>query len=106
MAKIFKQIRYFGLNSTQNNTTRNDLTTGLAVKNNTPLTQLGIRALPGTKFYINGESEPVIVGYTGIFELDFKDVNGVYSIKFDPKSVLAVENIPGGYIIIDMLGQG
>jgi hypothetical protein len=29
--------------------------------------QLGIQAPPGTKFYINNGTNPVIIGYTGLF---------------------------------------
>jgi hypothetical protein len=35
-----------------------------------PIVQLGIQSVPGTKFYLNGSNNPIIIGNTGIYELD------------------------------------
>ena len=47
--------------------------------------KLGIQAPPGTKFYINSSASPIMIGRTGIYELD-EDIN-VSSLKFEaPKN--------------------
>lgn len=47
--------------------------------------KLGIQAPAGTKFYINSSTSPIMVGRTGIYELD-EDIN-VNSLKFEkPKN--------------------
>ena len=47
--------------------------------------KLGIQAPPGTKFYINSSTSPIMVGRTGIYELD-ESIN-VISLKFEaPKN--------------------
>ena len=47
--------------------------------------KLGIQAPPGTKFYINSSTSPIMIGRTGIYELD-EDIN-VSSLKFEaPKN--------------------
>lgn len=47
--------------------------------------KLGIQAPAGTKFYINSSTSPIMIGRTGIYELD-EDIN-VNSLKFEaPKN--------------------
>ena len=47
--------------------------------------KLGIQAPPGTKFYINSSTSPIMIGRTGIYELD-ENIN-VSSLKFEaPKN--------------------
>ena len=108
MEHIFKQFRYFGEHSLQNNITKQDLLTGQRFENYyTPIVQLGIRALPGTKIYLNGSEDPIIVGYLGIFELDFSQGGSITSLRFNENSVNEIDNnLQGGYIIIDLLGLG
>lgn len=104
----FRQFRYFGDNSSRNNIDTVGLTTGIPFTEEVQIiTQLGIRALPGTKFYINNNSEPVIIGFLGVFELDFTGKGSITHLEFDPESVSAInENLHGGYIIVDILGDG
>ena len=71
----------------------------------TPLYQLGVRALPGTKFYLNGSSIPVIVGFNGVFEIDFTDKSGgfITSIIFDSDSLDSIEENDSAYLVVDMM---
>ena len=49
----------------------------------------------------------IIVGYLGIFELDFSQGGSITSLKFNENSVNEIDNnLQGGYIIIDLLGLG
>lgn len=108
MAQKVRQIRYFGTNSQNNseNITAENLITGNGLID-TPLCSLGIRALPGTKFYINKNKEPIIISHLGIFEIDFKEGGSITSLSFDEESVNRIDYILSqGYIIIDMLEKG
>jgi len=67
---------------------------------------LGVRALPGTQFYINGGTNPVIVGFTGLFEIDLTDGGSITELKFDRKSIDAIELNDSAYLVVDMLGIG
>ena len=81
MAKKIKQFRYYAENDTNANPnyTRNypdsisarNLISGSIFATSTPIVQLGIQALPGTRFFLNGNQYPIIIGNTGIYELDY-----------------------------------
>ena len=82
------QIRYFGDNNTYlnnddktvkyrqidenqpNSLSSLDLSSGTAFVDYMPIVQLGIQALPGTKFNLNTNLDPIIVGASGMYELD------------------------------------
>lgn len=107
MEQSFKQFRYFGKNSSYNNVTENALVNGTFITDGASITQLGVRALPGTRFYLNGGTNPVIVGFTGLFEIEFTEGGSISSIRFDQESIAAINtNLSGGYVIIDILSKG
>lgn len=68
-----------------------------------PITQLGIQSLPGTKFYLNNSTDPIIIGTTGIYELELNNQTQITKIAFDPTSLQAIENNPTAFLIIDIL---
>lgn len=116
MARAIKQFRYYSENDARNQpypTTSNtdsaatylNLCNGKIFKNNHvyPILALGIQTLPGVKFYINGSPEPIIVGSTGIYELDVIDKAEIVNLAFDATTLLTVRDSDGGYLIIDML---
>lgn len=108
MQKKFKQIIYCNPTSTINTAgiTKNNLVDGSAFSDYCPLTQLGVRALPGTKFYINGNNNPVIIGFTGMFELDLSAGGSITSLTFDPNTLREIEQNDSAYLVVDMLGLG
>lgn len=122
MARAIKQYRYYAEGDPKNypaqtaataNSCCNftNLCNGNVFKNNNvyPILALGIQTLPGTKFYINGSEDPIIVGATGIYELDVVDKAEIINILFDPSSLLAIRDSAIGYLIIDILydnGEG
>ena len=65
--------------------------------------QLGIQGLPGTKFYINGSTDPVILGYTGIYELNVDGISTITELKFDKKSIETINDNPNAYLIVDFI---
>lgn len=110
MARYVQQIRYYGDNKNNNdknqplNLTGNRLRSGSAFKEYTPIKQLGIQTLPGVKFYLNNSIEPIIVGSTGIFELNVENMTEITALSFDGTSIQMINETPStSYIIVDIL---
>lgn len=106
MQYTFNQIVYNKDSSNHNipsDLTKSTVNSELA--KNMPLYQLGVRALPGTKFYLNGSSTPVIVGFNGVFEIDFTDKTGgfITSIIFDSNSLDSIAENDSAYLVVDMM---
>lgn len=122
MARRIAQFRYFGdgeigvnaitqttlYKHISNNYTeainKSVLADGSIFINYTPIVQLGVQTLPGTKFYLNANTDPIIVGASGIYELDLSNTSTVISsIMFDLGSLELISNNPDGYLIIDIV---
>lgn len=111
MRQNFKQIIYNNANSAHNyprNLTATSLIDGTAFEQYMPLTQLGVRALPGTKLYINGNNTPIIIGFIGMFEIDLTNGGLISSLSFDKKSIDEIQRNDNSYLVVDMafLGGG
>lgn len=122
--KRIAQFRYFGDNNSNfnsqdkdaiyhqldnnqpNGLTMADLCAGTAFTDYTPIIQLGIQALPGTKFNLNTNLDPIVIGTTGIYELDLTDSSAVItSLTFEQSSIEYIQSNPDGYLIIDIVYQ-
>lgn len=108
MAKTVKQYRYYNTNSQNNqpsNISKAELINGLVFEKTGcyPILQLGIQTMPGTKFYLNGNIDPVIVGYTGIYELDMDNAIEIVRLTFNKDSMDLIENNENAYLIVDVL---
>lgn len=107
MAKKIGQIRYFGEQQTRQNYPSNinavRLRQGTAFTSVYPIVQLGIQTLPGTKLYLNNHTTPVIVGATGIYELNVDGLSNITDIQFDDASLKLINDNPNAYIIIDYI---
>ena len=115
MAKAVKQFRYYNENHANNNpqsvsgfkdmTLKSFYVNGLVFTNPScyPILQLGIQTLPGTKFYLNDNVEPIIVGFTGIYELDLDNQTEIVKLTFNEESMTTIENNSNGYLIVDIL---
>lgn len=106
--KRVQQFRYYGVNSPKNSLdgnfnshTKSQFINGSIFPN--PILQLGIQSLPGTKFYVNGNPTPVLVGVTGIYELDLQGEVEINSLAFDPTSLTAIDEAPGSYLLVDVI---
>lgn len=127
MALLMKQYRYFGENfsnlsietvgtnqhylnhplSNTADTQKDKLVSGEFLNISGPIIQLGIQTLPGTSFFLNQNIESIIVGMSGIYELDLTDSSGtIDKIQFDMKSIDNISNNPDGYLIIDIVYEG
>lgn len=120
MAKI-KQYRFYkngapsGKNEPEFYTNKNgetvrvttdDYSSGAVFGDNFPITQLGVQALPGTKIYINqgsSISDGIIIGNTGIFELDLDGQTEITSLTVDAGSLSIINNNENAYLIIDTI---
>ena len=78
MKKQLQQFRYFGDQSSKTSTglTKDNLISGSIFPDS--IVALGIQTYPGVKFYLNGADEPIIIGSSGIFEIDLTDNFSIY----------------------------
>ena len=119
MAYKVKQFRYYNDKSSEvteskrNQPTTLDGTTTLITSEHYvngdvfgkhfPITQLGIQALPGTKFYLNEAVDPVIIGATGIYELDLTNGIQISKISFAHDSMENIKNNDNAFLIVDII---
>ena len=102
MAKMVQQHRYYGKQSNKNhNATYASLTDGSAFKKK--ILALSIQTIPGIKFYINGDNNPIWMGPTGIYEIDYLDNCEIRSLRFEEESLVKLIDGSGNYLIIDIL---
>ena len=103
--KRIRQFRYY------NNPSDNSPRTGLDFQNGNwfesigPVSHLGVQATPGTRFYLNGSTQTISVGHTGIYEIDLGDLGVIQSFKLDMSSV-DLNSIQKTGIIVDVIYEG
>lgn len=70
-----------------------------------PISQLGIQALPGTRVLLNNASDLdyLLIGQTGIFELDLDNQTEITSIKFDAQSMAKINKTTNAVLIVDII---
>lgn len=106
MSKQIQQIRFYENGDKKNqpsSVSAANLISGSIFKSYTPIVQLGIQSLPGTKFYLNDSLEPIIIGYTGIYELNVENITEISILKFDYKSISAISNSDNASLIVDII---
>lgn len=112
MAKCIKQLRYYSDLEKNKNNQPTYLEKKFLLKNDenifkeeySSITKLGIQTLPGTRFYLNdGLEGPIIIGLTGIYELDLEGISEINNLYFDLKSLELIENNNSAYLIIDII---
>lgn len=112
MAKKIMQFRYYGENHSNNQpkniskATLGKQTAEIAsiFQGYLPITQLGIQTLPGTRVYLNNnEVGPIIIGSTGIYELELEGISEITDIYFDSTSLELIDNNDNAYLIIDII---
>lgn len=107
MAKKIQQVRFYpgspeGKNY-PNNITIATLKSGNAFINYLPIVQLGIQTLPGVVFHLNGANNDIVVGSTGIYEIDVTDGAQITGLSFDEASLKMIDTSGSGYLIVDIL---
>ena len=109
MARKVQQIRYYGDRESNDKNqphglTGNRLRSGSAFSSYTPIKQIGIQTMPGVKFYLNNSTDPIIVGSTGIYELNVENLTEITALSFDTVSINMINQTPSlSYIIVDIL---
>lgn len=109
MARVVKQYRFYNeYDETRNQPSyinMENLINGKVFESPScyPILQLGIQALPGTAFYLNSSIDPVIVGFTGIYELDLENQAEIVKLTFNKKSIETINTNANGYLIVDVL---
>lgn len=103
MASKIKQIRYPGQELKFNNGWSENIIANLG-----SVTQLGIYALPGTRFKINqansGSAEELIINGSGIFSINLEDrpINSISLAKESFDNIQTSQH----FIIIDLIYKG
>lgn len=109
MNRAIRQYRFYNadnINNSPSGITKSNLTSGSIFFNDAGLgaiTQLGIQALPGTKFYLNNSATPVIIGFTGIYELDLRSEAEITMLSFEGASLDRIANTPTAFLIVDAI---
>ena len=106
MAKKITQFRYYSEGNAKNqpsNINKAKLQSGSIFTGYTPITQLGIQALPGTKFYLNDGLSPILIGSTGIYELDLEGLSEINKITFEGASIESINKNNNAYLIVDLI---
>ena len=106
--KQIKQFRYYGSMSNKNypeNLSYGELRAGNIFKNLGIVTHLGIQAIPGTVFYLNNSQHPILVGSTGIYELNLEGLGQIFAIKFAQETLEHIEQGTNG-LLIDVVYEG
>lgn len=67
------------------------------------IVQLGIQTLPGVKFYINKGAHPLVVGNTGVYDLELDNNTTITSLSFDATSINLIDNNENSYLIVDYI---
>ena len=69
-----------------------------------PIIRLNIKALPGTRFYLNKNLDgPIIINSTGKYELDVEGFSEITDLCFDNYSLTRINNDTNAYLIIDAI---
>lgn len=112
MAKQIKQYRFFGPGDNKNypaTIKQEQLIVGDIFFNGNDLhsiTELGIQAYPGTKFFLNDSTDYVLIGSSGRYELHLTDGYEITSLRFDEESVKNMPWESSAYIIVDAVYSG
>lgn len=106
MARRIAQVRYYGPNDQRNtsSTTQNKFVSGSIFNPYYPIKQLGIQTLPGVRFRLNNATNyPIIIGHTGIYELELDDKVDIINLAFEGASMRMIADNPEAYLIVDIL---
>ena len=81
-----------------------NLISGSAFANCVPIVKLGIQSLPGTRFRFNTNLDWIVLGATGLYELDLSNSSGsIIDLKFDKQSIQNINDNKNAYLIIDIM---
>lgn len=67
------------------------------------ISQLGIQGEPGTTFYLNNSQYSIVLGETGIYEIDLQDRGNIYAINFVANRVFDTYTSGKNQLLIDII---
>ena len=71
------------------------------------ISHLGIQGPPGLVFYLNNSTSPLMIGKTGIYELDLEGIGRIFAIRFGEGSLNElVSKNDDARLIIDIVYDG
>ena len=77
---------------------------GKVFQNYLPFTKIGIQTLPNTRFYLNNSLDGyIMVGPTGVYELNLEGISEINDLGFDRKSLELIRDNPNGNLFIDVI---
>lgn len=106
--KLIKQFRYYGEGDSRNyptNLSREELVYQNIFNGHGSITQLGIQGQPNTTVFLNGQDFPIVLGETGIYEIDLQNYGYINSIRFTEES-LARYTGAQDRLLIDIIYEG
>lgn len=114
--KYIKQFRYYGTGSRADNNYPSyssptafltALTQGNIFQDYGSITKLGIQCRPNTHFRLNDSIHDIVIGETGIYELDLEGFGHIFKIQFNA-SDLRIFDQPGvtDRLLIDIVYEG
>lgn len=111
--KRMMQFRFHGLNSKENyplwtDWQKNNWFTNLFF-NYGSVSHLGIQGEPGVRFYLNGGTNPITIGATGIYELNLEGIGRITSLRFDQDQLPTIYNNSASdkkRLIVDIVYDG
>lgn len=106
--KLISQFRFYGDGDERNypaTLTKNELAYNNIFAGYGSITQLGIQGRPGTTVFLNGQKFPIIIGETGIYEIDLQNYGQISTIYFSYDSL---STYTGGQdrLLIDIIHEG
>lgn len=107
--KRIKQFRYYGKDNIDKNMPRQGevFFKGNWFQNINAVSHIGVQAIPGVRFYLNDSPSSLMVGQTGIYELDLGNLGIIQSFKLDFSSLKDKEEQILEYgIIVDVVYEG
>ncbi len=108
--KHITQFRYYAFKNPNNYPTYSDyvqqLTAGNIFSSYPSISHLGIQGPPGLIFYLNNSSSPLMIGKTGIYELNLEGVGRIFAIRFDAGTLNLVSADENARLIIDIVYDG
>ncbi len=102
------QFRYYGKDNPKNyplDLFTNASSNTMLIKYS-PILQVKIQTIPGTKIYFNGSTEPFFIEQTGNLDLDLVNKDMTFSgLSIDETSLDTITNLPNGHFIMTIVYQ-
>ena len=101
--KKVTQLRFFGDNNSYLNTSDKNAIYH-QMDENQPNSLSSVDLSSGDAFNLNANLDPIIIGQSGMYELDLTNSSAILtSLTFEKDSLDQIDKNPDGYLIIDIV---